>query len=121
MAPISDYDTPGGKSAQTETLTVTVDASGNNSPLVGLVNGDEVEVKEVTLVDSDEQGYEFNVTLNGNDVFSGEQSPSAEGDSFTPDQNTRFGGTGGARVAIDISSTDSGATDEEIAVEVEYR
>jgi len=118
--PAAAFPTNNNDSGQTVfVLDVPVNATGDEA--LGGVISDETEVKEV-VVDSDEQDFEFNVRLSGSDLFSAEQSPGKGVESFTPDQNTRDGGSTYSPIVLNVSSAsgEPGAT-ADFYVKVKHR
>lgn len=91
--------------------TVEVDSTGQTE--LGVVSGDRVRVKEVT-VDPDVDDFSFNVLVSGVTVFSEAQSPEG-GDvqSFTPDGDGRVtvsGSDESVEVEVTSASGTGGAT-----------
>lgn len=118
MSDLAPDGTPGTQQLETTTLEGNVDVSSGGTTRIGAIIASEARVTEVRT-DSSNQDYDFNVELDGSDVFSAEQSPSNAEESFSPDQNTTVGGAGSTEVQVDISDTGTGSGD--FAVQLEYR
>jgi hypothetical protein len=78
------------------------------------------EVKEV-VVSSTAQDFDFNVTHNGEDVFSSDRSPSSADEAFLPDQNQISGAEDYANITITISdASEAAAGTADVAVRVQH-
>lgn len=114
--------TPGERPRTEESVeAVGVDASATGTTDLGSVVADEAEVQEVTVASAD-QDFDFNVTMEGADVFSAEQSLSTASETFTPDQNARVGGSETVEFTFDVSSASAnGSATADVSIRVAHR
>lgn len=104
----SGSQTPGSASPQSAEATVAADATGVEQ--LGDLDGDRVVIRSV-VVDSTDEDYDFQVTLDGSDVFAGAQSPTAAGvQTFTPNSaNAASIGTDGHALTFEVTAASASA------------
>lgn len=94
-----------------------VDAASTGRSVISFLGvhkfGSSVTVEEVTAEQTNNADADFNVELDGSDVFSGEQSVSAAdtAETLTPDQNRHAAGDT-PDLAVDVSSAAANAADQ---------
>lgn len=114
--------TPAGEGAQTETVGASAAAIDSVATVdLGVVAGKDVTVKEVR-VEATASDFDFNIEVDGSDIFGSEQSPSGTSEEvFTPDQNSRVGGDAAVDIEFDVSNNSAtGSATASVAVVVSY-
>lgn len=111
------YESPGYPTTPTLSAEdVDTDATGTTD--LGTVSGDRDVVLSVS-VDADETDFDFQVTVGGDSVFDGEQSPSETGgEVFVPSRDEAvYRGAGDEDVVFEITSDGSAGSAD---VDVEF-
>jgi len=121
MSELPSHVIPGAEPIQQSTVSARdVDITSSGATALDFLVADVSEVKEV-VVSSTDQEFDFNVTHNGEDVFSSDRSPSSADEVFLPDQNQISGAEDYANITFTIpggGAEDNGTAD--VAVRVQH-
>jgi len=121
MSELPSHVIPGAEPVQQSTVSARdVDISSTGATDLDFLVADVSEVKEV-VVSSTDQDFDFNITHNGEDVFSSDRSPSSGDEVFLPDQNQISGAEDYANITFTIpggGAASAGTAD--VAVRVQH-
>jgi hypothetical protein len=121
MSELPSHVIPGAEPVQQSTVSARdVDISSTGATDLDFLVADVSEVKEV-VVSSTAQDFDFNVTHNGEDVFSSDRSPSSADEVFLPDQNQISGAEDYANITVAVSDAANLASQTaDVAVRVQH-